>query len=264
MEIWAHRGACHFAPENTLIAFQMAVDMGADGVELDIQLTRDNELVVIHDETVDRTSDGHGSVKDFTLSKIKKLNCNKGGKTPSPLMEMPERMRSRISDICLTPPDVIGIPTLEEVFALLKPTGLAINIELKTGIVFYEGIEEKALALAGRCGMLDRIVWSSFNHYSVQNLKRLEPAADTALLCGGGILVTGEECEKTGATALHPNISQLRYPGLVDECHARGVKVRAWTVNGTEDFELAKDRAIDGVFTNRIDSAGMFFKRKDR
>ncbi len=68
MEIWGHRGAFHAAPENTLASFQIAADMGADGVELDIQLTRDDEIVVIHDETVDRTSDGHGSVKDFTLA----------------------------------------------------------------------------------------------------------------------------------------------------------------------------------------------------
>lgn len=231
MEIWGHRGAFHAAPENTLASFQIAADMGADGVELDIQLTRD-------DETVDRTSDGHGSVKDFTLAGIRKLNFNKGGQTPPAFME---------------------IPTLAEVFALLKPTGLKINVEFKTGIVFYEGIEEKALALAGRYGMLDRIVWSSFNHCSVQKVKQLEPSADTALLCGGGIVVTGEQCEKTGASALHPNIRQLNCPGLAEECRARGIAVRAWTVNEPDEFRLAKELAIDGVFTNRIDAAMAFY-----
>lgn len=232
MEIWGHRGAYHFAPENTLTSFQMAADMGADGVELDIQLTRDNEIVVIHDETVDRVSDGHGYVKDLTLSELKKLNANKRG---------------------LTPPLFMEIPTLAEVFELLRPTRLNINVELKTGIVFYEGIEKKALNLARQFEMFDRIVWSSFNHYSVQIVKRLEPAADTALLCGGGIVVTGEQCEKVGASALHPNIRQLRYPGLVEECHAHGVKVRLWTVNEPEEFALARDMGVDGVFTNRID-----------
>ncbi len=241
MEIWGHRGACHFAPENTLTSFQMAADMGADGVELDIQLTRDGEIVVIHDETVDRTSDGHGSVKDFTLSEIKKLNFNKRGSMPPLFME---------------------IPTLAEVFALLKPTGLAINVELKTGIVFYEGIEEKALRLAGRYGMLDRIVWSAFNHYSVQKVKQVEPKADVALLCGGGIIITGEQCEKTGAAALHPHIRQLHCPGLVEECRSRGIKIRAWTVDEPGEFGLVMNLAIDGVFTNRLDSAGIFLKKE--
>ncbi len=240
MEIWGHRGAYHFAPENTLTGFQTAVDMGADGVELDIQLTRDGEVVVIHDEKVDRTSDGRGHVKDFTLSELKRLNFNKRG---------------------LVPPLFMEIPTLEEVFTLLRPTHLKINVELKTGAVFYEGIEEKALRLADRHGMLERIVWSSFNHCSVQKVKRLESAAKTALLCGGGILVTGEQCAKTGAAALHPQVRQLRCPGLVEGCRDLGIQVRAWTVNEPDEFELAQEMAIDGVFTNRLDSAGIFLNR---
>ena len=232
IEVWGHRGAYDYAPENTLTSFQTAANMGADGVELDIQLTRDGEVVVIHDETVDRTSDGQGWVKDFTLSEIKKLNFNKRG---------------------ITQPLFMEIPRLTEVFALLKPTPLKINVELKTGIVYYEDIGAKALEIAEKCDIIDRIVWSSFNHYSVQKLKQLCPEAETALLCSGGILVTGEQCEKTGAKALHPHIKQLHYPGLTEECHARGIKVRTWTVNSPEELRLALSLGVDGVFTNRID-----------
>jgi len=234
MEIWGHRGAYDHAPENTLTGFQLAADMGADGVELDIQLTQDGEIVVIHDETVDRTSDGQGYVKDFTLSQIKKFNFNKKG---------------------ITKPYRMEIPTLEEVFELLKPTSLTLNIELKTGVIYYKWIEVKALETARKYDILDRIVWSSFNHYSIQKIKQLEPQAETALLCSGGILVTGEQCEKVGASALHPNIAQLKYPGLVEECHKRGIKVRAWTVNEPEQFELSKDLKVDTICTNRIDAA---------
>ena len=230
-EIWGHRGAYDFAPENTLESFSLAADMGADGVELDIQLTKDGKVVVIHDETVERVSDGHGYVKDLTLSELKRLNFNKRG---------------------LTLPYFMEIPTLAEVFELLSATGLQINIELKTGIVYYEGIEQKALALAGQHGMSDRIVWSSFNHWSVQNVKRIEPSAKTALLCGGGILATGEECERTGAEALHPDVRQFRFPGLVEDCHRRGVKVRPFTVNSPEDLRAAYEIGVDGVFTNNI------------
>jgi glycerophosphoryl diester phosphodiesterase len=234
MEIWGHRGAYHFAPENTLTGFQMAAEMGADGVEFDIQLTSDGEIVVIHDETLDRTSNAHGYVKELTLSQIKKINFNKQG---------------------ITKPLFMEIPTLAEVLELLKPTRLKLNIEFKTGVFPYEGIEAKALETVKKYDMTSRIVWSSFNHYSVQKLKLLDSGAETALLCSGEIFVTGEQCEKTGAAALHPNIRQLKYPGLVEECHARGIKVRVWTVNEPEDFKLARALGADGVFTNRIDLA---------
>ena len=232
MEVWGHRGAYDHAPENTLKGFQLAADMGADGVEFDIQLTRDGEVVVIHDETLERTSNGSGWVKDFTLSELKKLNFNKRG---------------------LTEPMFAEIPTLSEVIELLKPTNLTLNIELKTGVVFYEGIELKALEIVRNYDIIDRIVWSSFNHFSVQKLKQLEPSAQTALLCSGAIFVTGEQCEKTGAAALHPNIRQLAYTGLVQDCHKRGLKVRTWTVNEADDLKLAMSLGVDCVCTNRID-----------
>ena len=144
--VWAHRGASGYAPENTLEAFRMAVEMGADGVELDVQLTKDGELVVIHDETVDRTSDGSGWVKDFTYARISRFNYNRTHK------EGYERAM---------------IPTLEEVYELLKPTGLTINVELKTGVVFYPEIEERVLDLTARMGLEECVWYSSFNHYTV-------------------------------------------------------------------------------------------------
>lgn len=130
--VWAHRGASGYAPENTLEAFQKAVEMGADGVELDVQLTKDGELVVIHDETVDRTSDGSGWVKDFTYARISRFNFNR---------THPEGYERAM------------IPTLEEVYELLKPTGLTINVELKTGVVFYPEIEARVLDLTARMGL---------------------------------------------------------------------------------------------------------------
>lgn len=234
MKIWGHRGAYSSAPENTLVGFQMAAQMGADGVELDIQLTKDREIVVIHDETVDRTSNGLGWVKDFTLSEIRKLNFNKNGRTEPLFME---------------------VPTLAEVLEVLNPTGLTINIELKTGIIYYDGIESIALKLVGKYGMSDRMIWSSFNHYSVQKIKLLEPSSQTALLCGGGMLVTGEQCEKVGAEALHPSVHMLRYPSLTEDCRKRGILIRPWTVTNDEDFNLARDLGVDAIMVNRIDWA---------
>lgn len=235
MEIWGHRGAYDFAPENTLTSFQLAADMGADGVEFDIQLSKDGEIVVIHDETIDRTSNHSGRVCDYTLAELKTFNFNKRG---------------------ITQPLFMNIPTLREVFELLRPTGLMMNVELKTNIIRYESIEQKALKLAGQFGLLERIVWSSFNHYSVYSIKRSEPSARTALLCSGGILVTGEQCEKTGAEALHCNVSQMRwYPELVGDCHSRGVLVRPWVVDKEDDLRLASKLGVNAVMTNNIDRA---------
>ncbi|SCY98180.1 glycerophosphoryl diester phosphodiesterase [Paenibacillus polysaccharolyticus] len=234
MKIWGHRGAYSSAPENTLEGFKLAAQMGADGVELDVQLTKDGEVVVIHDETVDRTSNGQGWVKDFTLSEIKKLNFNKRG---------------------LTEPMFMEVPTLAEVLELLKSTGLTINIELKTGIIYYDGIESIALKVVEQYGMSDRIVWSSFNHYSIQKIKRLESSSRTALLCGGGILVTGEQCEKVGAEAIHPSVHMLRYPSLVEDCNKRGILIRPWTVTNDEELKLAESFGVDSVMVNQIDWA---------
>lgn len=144
--VWAHRGASGYAPENTLAAFEKAVELGADGVELDIQLTKDDEIVVIHDEKIDRTSDGEGWVKDYTLEELRGFNYNR---------TKPEYEHA-------------DIPTMREVFELLKPTGLFINIEIKMGVFFYEKIEEKILALTKEMDMEDRVCYSSFNHYTVK------------------------------------------------------------------------------------------------
>ena len=233
-KIWGHRGAYHFAPENTLHSFQKAAEMGAGGIELDIQLTRDAQIVVIHDETIQRVSSGHGYVKDFTLSELRKFNFNKRG---------------------ITKPLWMDIPTLEEALQLLEPTEITVNIEFKTGTIWYEGIEEKALKLAERFNMLNNIVWSSFNHYSVQKVKNFIPEARTALLCGGAVTSTASQCEVLGAEALHPHVRQLRYPGLVDDCHNRNIKVRPYPVDSPEDLRYAFSLGLDAVFTNRIDIA---------
>ena len=185
--VWAHRGASGYAPENTLAAFQKAVDLGADGVELDIQLTKDDQIVVIHDETIDRTSDGKGWVKDYTLEELRAFNYNR---------TKPEYKHA-------------DIPTMREVFELLKPTGLFINIEIKTGVVFYEKIEEKILALAKEMGMEDRVCYSSFNHYTVTRIHELKPDAEVGFLYADGPIDMPSYGVKHGVNALHPALYNL-------------------------------------------------------
>lgn len=166
-QVWAHRGASgwdkQYAPENTMPAFIKAYEMGADGIELDVQLTKDGEIVIIHDETVDRVSNGTGWVKDYTLNEIRKLNFAK---------QHPEY-------------GFVTIPTLQEFFQLMSKNNMLINIELKTGVIFYPKLEEKVLELAKQMDMSNRIIYSSFNHYSLEKVNELThgKAKTGILLC---------------------------------------------------------------------------------
>ena len=151
-EVFAHRGASGYAPENTLEAFLLAIEQGADGIELDVQLSKDGVPVVIHDETVDRVTGQSGFVKDFTLQELKEM------------VVLRERF-AKYRDA--------RIPTLREVLDAVRPSGIAVNIELKTGIYWYPEIEKKVAAIVEETGMKDRVIYSSFNHYSVQKLKSI-------------------------------------------------------------------------------------------
>lgn len=231
--VWAHRGASGFAPENTLAAFQKAVDLDADGVELDIQLTKDDQIVVIHDETIDRTSDGKGWVKDYTLEELRAFNYNR---------TKPEYKHA-------------DIPTMREVFELLKPTGLFINIEIKTGVVFYEKIEEKILALTKEMGMEDRVCYSSFNHYTVTRIHELKPDAEVGFLYADGPIDMPSYGVKHGVNALHPALYNLQYDGFVKECKEKGLKLNVWTVNERPYMEMCCQYGVDAIITNYPDIA---------
>ena len=231
--VWAHRGASGYAPENTLAAFQKAVDLGADGVELDIQLTKDDQIVVIHDETIDRTSDGKGWVKDYTLEELRAFNYNR---------TKPEYKHA-------------DIPTMREVFELLKPTGLFINIEIKTGVVFYEKIEEKILALTKEMGMEDRVCYSSFNQYTVTRIHELKPDAEVGFLYADGPIDMPSYGVKHGVNALHPALYNLQYDGFVKECKEKGLKLNVWTVNERPYMEMCCQYGVDAIITNYPDIA---------
>lgn len=229
--VWAHRGASGYAPENTLIAFQKAIDMGADGIELDVQMTKDGQLVILHDETVDRVSKSRGWVKDFTYDEIKALNVNK---------KFPEYGK-------------VTIPKLEEVFHLVKNTNIMINVELKNGIVFYDNLEERVLDLTKEMGMCERTIFSSFNHYSVMKLKRLDSSVSAGFLYEDGYLDMPDYAQKHGINALHPALYNLQYPDFIKDCKDKGIDIRVWTVNDIEDMKMLCENQIDTMITNYPD-----------
>lgn len=235
MKIWAHRGCSQRYPENTMAAFSEALKIpGLTGIELDIQLTRDGEMVVIHDERVDRTTDGVGYVKDYTLAGIKRLgigNANGGH----------ER-----------------IPTIGEVLDLLQGRmgeGLLLNIELKNSIMPYPGMEEKIIKLVSDRGLGSKAVYSSFYAKSLEKIRKLEPKASIGILDYKVSDCLYKKDGGCGADALHPFWKGMDLPpGKLG-----GMAVRAWFTGhlfpeeptGTLlDLEKLEGAGITDVFLN--------------
>lgn len=232
-KIWAHRGASGYAPENTIEAFRVAIEMGVDGIELDVQYTKDRQLVVIHDEFIDRVSDGHGRVIDYTLEDLRQFHFN--------------RTHPEYAD-CM-------IPTLEEVLILMKPTGMTVNIELKTGVNFYDGIEDSVLRLVDKLEMQEQVIYSSFNHYSVEKIKQLCPSAHTGFLYADGTLDMAAYAAKHQVEALHPSVVNTQYIDLISDCRENGIKLHVWTVNDQQDMKRMVQLGVDAVITNYPDVA---------
>lgn len=184
MKIWAHRGCSQRYPENTLLAFGKAMDIpGLTGIELDIQLTKDGELVVIHDERVDRTTEGIGFVRDYTLKELKKLHIY-ADDNPSQ-----------------------RIPTMDEVFDLMGnklKEGMRLNIELKTSVWPYPGIEEKIVEMVNQRGFRKNVVYSSFSALTLKKVRELDKETEIGILdykVSDCLFKLKGGC---GANALHP------------------------------------------------------------
>lgn len=235
MKIWAHRGCSQMYPENTLLAFEKAVEIdGLTGIELDVQLTRDGYLAVCHDERVDRTTDGIGELRQYSLAELKKLRIDAGNHTYQ------------------------QIPLLEEVFDLLQEhlkKGLKLNIELKNSVFPYEGMEKKVIELVHRYSLQEHVVYSSFYALSLERIKSLDPGAET------GILDTKvSDClyklkGGCGAHALHPFWKGIDVPKEKLE----GYSVRAWLAGhlypekptgNRLNLKALEQRGITDVFLN--------------
>lgn len=227
-KVFAHRGASQYAPENTLEAFRLAMEQGAEGIELDVHLSADGELVVIHDETLERTTNGKGLVKDHTLAQLQALRA--------------DNHMEGFEAAC--------IPTLRQVLELVRPGDMQVNIELKTGILWYEGIEEKTLELVKELGMQDRVVYSSFNHYSIEEVRRLDPTAETAYLFSDVIFEVEKYAARRGVKGLHPALWHVKMADFLTDYLQSGLVVRVWTVNRPEDMRLLMERGVDAVITN--------------
>ncbi len=236
---FAHRGFSGKYPENTMLAFSEAIAAGAQGMELDVHLSKDKELVIIHDETVDRTTNGSGVVAEMTYAELAKLDAH----GPFPGKYPTQR-----------------IPTLREYFELVKPVeGFVTNIELKTGINEYPGIEEAVLKLIDEFDLRDRIIISSFNHFSVLRFKALAPDVLCGFLEESWIIDFGAYAKKHGVEFVHP----LHYTldeAAFEEIRANGCGINTWTVNEEADMRRLIENGVDAIIGNYPDRAAMVLK----
>ena len=239
-KIWAHRGAGgwdkQYAPENTMPAFRKAVEMGTDGIELDVQFSRDGEIVICHDETIDRTSDREGAVRAYTLEELKKFN------------------------FCSVHPEFgfVPIPTLREFLEFMKANDFLLNIELKTGAYDYPGIEAATSAMVREYGLQDRVLYSSFSVGSLRKLRAVDRTARIAILCSSDFVLL-EDIRALDACAIHP-WEQIATAERIQKWHDWGLTVNTWTVDNHDRMKQLIALGVDGIITDCPDTGRQVMK----
>lgn len=231
--IQAHRGASAYAPENTLPAFRLAREMGADGIECDIHLTKDGRFLVCHDETVDRTSTSQGRICDLTLPEIQAFDFG-----------------------CKFAPEFGGVtaPTLEELLEVVSPMRV-INIEIKEfthEMGQTKGIE-KLYGILKDFDVTEKIIVSSFDFKMLELLKTLYPHVYTCYLYIE-MKNPARFAQSVGCSAIHPYFGRLKKQ-TVDSAHRRGMQVNCWTVDGEDDIRRMIRMGCDGIITDKPDIA---------
>jgi len=218
-KIFAHRGASAHAPENTIAAFKLAVDQKADGIELDVTLSQDGQIVVIHDDSVDRTTNGEGEVSDLTLAELQALDAGQGE----------------------------HIPTLEEVFEAVGKSVL-VNIELKNIKLFSNKLPDQVAQFIKTYNLMDDVIISSFNPFYLQRIRRQCPQAKTGLL-------TLPRMAKLWFwrffryDALHPFYQDVSR-SLVEKIKQHGKQINTWTVDDPQELKRLMLLGVDGIITN--------------
>ena len=228
---YAHRGASGYCPENTMASFQKAIELGCQGIETDVQITSDGNLVLIHDEKVDRTTNSVGYVKDFTFEELRKLDAGSW-------------LDSTYSKE--------KIPSAEELILLAKEQNITINFELKNGIIMYPDLEKKILELIYKYDMQQKVILSSFNHYSMHTCKEISKEIKTGLLYMEGLYEPQLYCKQVNADAIHPNYNAINKE-IVKNCKAAGVLVNPFTVNDESVMKHLIAAGVDGIITNYPD-----------
>lgn len=224
---FAHRGASSDYPENTILSLREGINAGAKGLEIDVHKSKDNKLVVIHDEDIERTFLGKGLVKNYTLEELKAFRNRK--------------KLFRDNEEC-------HIPTLEEVLELVKDKDIVLNIELKTDVIHYENIEEDVVNLINKYEIGGKVILSSFNHDSLKKVKKISNIR-IGVLYENPIDNIISYAKNLGAYAIHPDL-RLVSEELIKEAHKNNIKVNIFTVNNPIFMRMLIENKVDGAFTD--------------
>ena len=216
---YAHRGASTYCPENTMLSFYTGVQMGANGIETDVQRTKDGVLVLFHDDTITRVTGKEGTILDYTYEELRSFNVNTGA----------------LSD---------KIPTLEEFLRAFAHFDLTFAIELKVA-----GVEEDTAALIYKYGLEDRVIITSFEFDYIAKMKAVAPCLRIGYLTSKTDKETTDKLLDIGAYEICPKADKLTRE-LVEEWHSLGLGVRAWGVFNTDLMKMAYDLGVDGMTVN--------------
>ena len=228
--ILCHRGAKNYAPENTLSAFKIALELGADGFELDTQLTSDGHIVVFHDNTVDRTTNGHGKLSKLTLAELRELDAGSS---------FSEKFRGE------------KIPTLDEVFEILGKRAF-IDVELKNFSTPFDNLAEKVCEVVRRHTMQKNVLFSSFLPWNLWKAARILPEVPCGLITAKdwrGVLVRSFGFYFGNYDALHPFLGSVT-PQQVHRVHKLKRKINVWVVNKENDIRRLYSWGVDGILTD--------------
>ncbi|MFC5463187.1 glycerophosphodiester phosphodiesterase [Lederbergia graminis] len=232
--ILAHRGSAGTHPENTMESFKAAEKAGADGIELDVHFSKDGEIVVIHDNTVDRTTDGTGYINQLTLAELKKLKANYHYK----------HFFNKAS----------RIPTLREVFEWLSGNQLLCNIELKNSDQPHEGLEDKVIELIKEFNLVTRTFISSFNHYSLVYINNQYPEMETAPLYNDILYKPWEYAKTLGSIGIHPKYKVITNE-MIETAIENGIAVRPYTINKEKDMKRFIQANCSAIITDYPEKA---------
>jgi glycerophosphoryl diester phosphodiesterase len=222
-----HRGAKGHAPENTFASFNLAIQMGVQAVETDVHLSKDGEVVLIHDHTLDRTTNGHGFVKDQTAEELKRLDAGTWFE--------PRFAGERI-------------PTLAELLAWARDR-VSLAIEIKNGPIYYPGIAGKVIRLLREYDMVRQAILISFDHVVLREAKMIAPEVATGILYVGGFVDSVGVAHAAGADSLNPNWAFIT-PSLVESAHAAGLAVSPWCPNDLATLRLLDRMGVDSIGTD--------------
>ena len=216
MQIIAHRGASFLEPENTIKSIERAVKMGADFVEVDVRKSKDNKLVIMHDPDVNRTTDGNGFIKNYTIQELKKLDAGKGE----------------------------TIPTLDEIISCVKDR-IGLVIEIKE-----PGTEGKIIKKINE-NELENTILTSFYHKSIKNARKMNPSVDAGIIFACQPVDVVQMASNASANIIFPSYEYMN-EDMVKQAQNEGISVYPWTIDEPEIFKKFVEMGVDGIVTNKL------------